>query len=199
MKYACQYAIVHFLPFVETGEFANVGVVLFCPQKHFFDFKLITRRHKRITYFFHQIDGGIYRDAISFFRVELEKKKKMITQSQFTACGVTAAQGKFAERLFVEITRKREAMLRFDNVRAVLTDNPAQKLDELFSFYVEHDFVKKENKQQELERQIRCTLTNHQLARFYEERVIGNEFYSEKFPFVRGTGAETKVIKPLNF
>ncbi|HVK54151.1 MAG TPA: DUF3037 domain-containing protein, partial [Burkholderiales bacterium] len=32
MNIACHYAIVRFLPFVETGEFANVGVVLFSPN-----------------------------------------------------------------------------------------------------------------------------------------------------------------------
>jgi len=27
-KFACQYAIVRFLPYLETGEFANVGIVM---------------------------------------------------------------------------------------------------------------------------------------------------------------------------
>lgn len=32
MKTACHYAIARFMPFIETGEFANVGVVLFSPN-----------------------------------------------------------------------------------------------------------------------------------------------------------------------
>ncbi len=27
----CHYALVHFLPYAETGEFCNVGVVMFSP------------------------------------------------------------------------------------------------------------------------------------------------------------------------
>ena len=50
-KYACQYAIVRFLPYLETGEFANVGIVMLCPDAGFFDFKLL-RHVRRITAFF---------------------------------------------------------------------------------------------------------------------------------------------------
>lgn len=33
-KLACQYAVVRFLPYAETGEFANVGVALACPVRN---------------------------------------------------------------------------------------------------------------------------------------------------------------------
>ena len=51
-KLACRYAILKFLPYTETGEFANVGVVLACPATGFFGFKLETRRYARFTDFF---------------------------------------------------------------------------------------------------------------------------------------------------
>ncbi len=44
-KLACRYAILRFLPYTETGEFANVGVVLACPATGYFGFKLETRRY----------------------------------------------------------------------------------------------------------------------------------------------------------
>lgn len=34
-KFACQYAIDRFLPYMETGEFANVGIVMLCPDAGF--------------------------------------------------------------------------------------------------------------------------------------------------------------------
>jgi len=37
---AARYAIVQFMPYPETGEFANVGVVLACPTQNYFGFKL---------------------------------------------------------------------------------------------------------------------------------------------------------------
>ena len=52
MSTACHYAIVRFMPFVETGEFGNVGVVLFSPTARFFGFRLLGQRISRITNFF---------------------------------------------------------------------------------------------------------------------------------------------------
>ncbi|MGM0927683.1 MAG: DUF3037 domain-containing protein [Pseudomonadota bacterium] len=31
-RIACQYVILRFMPYVETGEFANVGVVMIPPH-----------------------------------------------------------------------------------------------------------------------------------------------------------------------
>ncbi|WP_413913220.1 DUF3037 domain-containing protein [Candidatus Skiveiella danica] len=39
------------MPFVETGEFANVGVVMFAPTARYFGFKLLGGRYARVTNF----------------------------------------------------------------------------------------------------------------------------------------------------
>ena len=57
MNTACHYAIVRFMPFIETGEFANVGVVMFAPQARYFGFKLLVNRQARVTNFFEQLDA----------------------------------------------------------------------------------------------------------------------------------------------
>ena len=48
----CRYAILRFLPYVETGEFANVGVVLMSTAGRYFGFRLLGRRVARVTHFF---------------------------------------------------------------------------------------------------------------------------------------------------
>lgn len=63
-KVACQYAIVRFAPYVETGEFANVGVLMVAPRQPYFGFKLETRRHGRITRFFEELEPKFYREAL---------------------------------------------------------------------------------------------------------------------------------------
>ncbi len=51
-RIACQYAIVRFMPYIETGEFANVGILLWAPKTRYLGFKLLRRKHARITQFF---------------------------------------------------------------------------------------------------------------------------------------------------
>lgn len=72
-KFTCQYALRHrFCPFVETGEFANVGVVLLSPEGRFFGYKLL-KKYGRITQFFHQLDRKVYLDGKALFLEELER------------------------------------------------------------------------------------------------------------------------------
>lgn len=68
----CRYAIIQFTPFSETGEFANVGIVLSCPKTGFFKFRLQKRKYKRITDFFEGIERSDYLNAIAATEFELE-------------------------------------------------------------------------------------------------------------------------------
>ena len=71
-KFACQYALLRFRPFVETGEFANVGVVMMAPEARFFGFRLL-KRYGRITQFFHQLDRKVYLEGRELFKEELDR------------------------------------------------------------------------------------------------------------------------------
>lgn len=51
MKTLYQYAIVRFLPQAQTGEFANVGIVLCAPDQVVFEFRLAPARLARVTDF----------------------------------------------------------------------------------------------------------------------------------------------------
>ena len=72
-RVACRYAIIRFMPYVETGEFANVGIVLACPATGFFGFKLQDRRYRRVTQFFEHIEARDYTQALRLFRDELNR------------------------------------------------------------------------------------------------------------------------------
>ena len=41
----CNFAVLRFRPYRETGEFVNIGVVLACPAARFFDFHVETQRN----------------------------------------------------------------------------------------------------------------------------------------------------------
>jgi hypothetical protein len=82
-KVACHYAIARFAPYVETGEFANVGILLMAPKAGFFGFKLQTRRHKRITGFFEEVDAKLYREAMRVLRDELERIHSILKRHGF--------------------------------------------------------------------------------------------------------------------
>lgn len=192
-KFACQYAIVRFMPYRETGEFANVGIVMLCPEAGYFDFKLLARG-RRITVFFETLEAGIYRDVAQHFKQDLLRIRNMLVHRP------VRMDVEFARNLFGELTRQRETMLRFGDVRVVLADDPALKLDELFGHYVHKAFATKEYHEKLLERNVRKILLDAKLGEQYREETLGDaDTYHVHLPFVhKEAGRAKKAIKPLH-
>jgi hypothetical protein len=173
-KFACQYALLRFRPFAETGEFANVGIVLLAPEARFFGFRLLNR-YGRITQFFKELDKKVYLNGRELFKEELERfaaqLRKLAQDGRKTVPDV-----RLAVDLFAELVRHREAILQFDERRVVLADDPKAKL----------------------EGSIRKLLIRAQVAENYRPEKLGDADFSVNFPFVRMTeGHADRVIKPL--
>lgn len=185
---ACQYAIVRFLPYVETGEFANVGLVMYSMEDRRFQYRLLDRV-RRITAFFEELDVSVYRRARAEFAAELARISKVFE----------GGNPSMAKMLFSELTRPREAMLRFDKVRVVLADDPAEQFQKLFDHYIGRNFATKAYQEQLIEKHVRQALRAADLTVQFKERVLGNQAYHARFPFVRTVdGKATSAIKPLH-
>ncbi|OYW38753.1 MAG: hypothetical protein B7Z35_06155 [Hydrogenophilales bacterium 12-61-10] len=198
MNTACHYAIVRFMPFVETGEFANVGVVMFAPNARYFGFKLLGNRYARVTNFFEQMDAKVFRASMSTFREELQRIDGMLKQMG-TDRRLKTLDRDGAVRLWGEIIKPRETMLRFSDSRVVLAEEPRAKMLALFEYYVERNFVNREYQEQALERGVRGWLRDAKLLNQFHAGRVGNDEYHAQFPFVAGPDDKPeKIIKPLN-
>lgn len=198
MKLACHYAIVRFMPFIETGEFANVGVVLFAPNSRYFGFKLLGNRYARVTRFFEQMDAKVFRAAMGTFREELQRIDDMLKQTG-TDRRFKALDRDGALTLWGEVIKPRETMLRFSESRLVLADDAYVKVRELYKYYVERDFVTPERQELLLERGVRGWLSEAKLLEQFHSARVGNDEYHAQFPFVAGPEDHPeRVIKPLN-
>jgi Protein of unknown function (DUF3037) len=194
-KYACQYAIVRFLPYLETGEFANVGIVLFCPETKYFDYKLIPRARARITNFFEELDGKVYREALETFEWELSRIK-----DYFHEWDGDVLKKHVLANIFVEFTRPRETMLRFDSIRTKLCEDPEREIENVFSHYVERNFATKKYQEKLLEKEVRKVLKTGQVSGLYRTFTFGHpDTYHATFPFVYVKDKiPVKAIKPLS-
>lgn len=195
-KFACQYALLRFRPFVETGEFANVGIALIAPEARFFGFRIL-KRYGRITQFFHQLDRQIYLDGRQLFKEEMDRfaleLRRLALDGRKTQPDIVLARN-----LFAEVVRPREAMLQFADQRVVLAEDPKTKLLQLFDHYVERNFVTKEYQERLLENNVRKLLFNAQVGARYQREKVGTEDFSVNFPFVDVVeGKAERVIKPL--
>ena len=197
-KTPCQYAIVRFTPFVETGEFANVGVVMMAPQARYFGFKLLTRRYSRITRFFEELDAQVFRHAMFNLKDELGRVHDVLKGHGFDR-RLKDNDVEFAKRLFAEMVRTRETIVRFGESRVVLAGDPKATLNELFAYYVERNFVTKEYRATVLEKGVRQLLFKNHLGERFHRAKVGDKEFQVIFPFVELRDEHpTKIIQPLN-
>lgn len=185
----CRYAIVQFTPFSETGEFANVGIVLACPKTGFFKYRLQKRKYKRITDFFEGIERSDYLNAIAATEFELDfviQKTQNETSDQL-------------RHYFTSLVRPREGIIKFSNERAVLCDSPEQELDRLFSHYVEHSFATRQYVEERMNGHLRTLLSTLDLEAPFKAERLGNDDMHTQFQFVQVVDAQPlKLIKALN-
>jgi len=197
MTTACLYAIVRFCPYVETEEFANAGVVMISPQTGFFSYKLMGRKHARVTNFFEDLDGALFRAAINNLKEELDRIKDWLLTTGWPK-GNQAEDTALARRVFGELIRPRETVIKFGNVRAVLAEKPKAKLGELYDYYVERDFITKQYRESVLEKEMRAWISSAGIGSRFEKKEVGTDDYHATFPFVEGERfAALKAIKPL--
>jgi len=193
-RIACRYATVQFLPYAETGEFANVGIVLACPETGYFDYKLQNRRYARITGFFEELGGSVYLTAVKVMQTELERLKTTIAKLPPTPERADAIR-----HLMGALTHPREALIRFGPVRPVLTTQPTRQLQELFAHYVDREFATPEYVETTIGRRIQTLLKGLKLPAPFKADRIGDEQIHATFPLVqRVEGELRKVIKPFH-
>lgn len=193
-KFACRYAIVQFAPYTETGEFANVGIVIACPETGFFDFKLQARRYARITAFFDGLHADVYRMALRSIQTELERIQRVVRDLPDSS-----GRADLIRDMLTGLTHPREAMVRFGQVRPILTPDPAAQLNKLFDHYVDHSFATPEYVEQTITKRIQSLLDGLALPAPFKSERIGDEQIHATFPLVqRKDGELAKIIKPFN-
>lgn len=190
--HACRYAIIRFVPFPETEEFVNIGIIVACPASGYFGFRLQQRkRHGRVTNFFSDVGKDSYKEAIEMFSRELSRL-------QYIAHSDLKGSPDGIRKLFDSLVHPREALIQFSKPRARMAENPSQILNTLFGYYVERDFVTPEYKETILERRIRNLVHSLNLPKPFKAVELGDEFAAAHFPLVQqDKGVSVKAIKPF--
>lgn len=190
---ACRYSIIQFVPYVETGEFANIGIVMACPQTGYFNFLLQDKKSKRVTDFFEAIDRNYYRRAVKAVEEELMRMRAAAYQLTLDV-KPDALRG-----MLNTLVQPREAIIRFSAARVLLTQDPAQELRDKFDHYVDHSFATPEYVENTMNARLKDLLAGLHLAAPFKPARIGNETVHAKFDFVQTVdGIHHKVIKALN-
>lgn len=197
---ACNFAPVQFIPYPETGEFVNIGVVLSCPERAVFDFRFEQRKLRRVTGFFPELDTTVYKEGLKALVAELDRVQR-VSFSFPADCGLWQEREHAVarNRQFRDMLRPREGIFRFGEPGTTLTKDPAATLAELFGHYVERQFTQAREHQEIMRMRLGAFLKQWHLDRYYRQERVGNERYHKSFPFVHCQDEKpVKAIKPLD-
>lgn len=194
-KYACNYAVLKFLPYPETDEFVNLGVVVHCPALGLFDMRIEPRKHRRVTDFFPELNRENFRAAREAIINEVTRIKTM--------CG-RAKDLELGRRAFLELVRHRETIFRFGEIRTILTDNPANLVELLFARHVNRHFAQPKEYQETIMAQrffdALQTYRPHQV--FRRNQVVGTAEYHVRIPICSDQRNKDRIpqqaVKPLD-
>ena len=120
----CNYALLQYLPYPETGEFVIVGVLVACQQPCLLHFTAEQKMPERVKVMFPRQHEQTFANAMAALEKDMERAKGSVRDP------------KTCQMIFNEIVRRRESLFRFGEVRTILTEDPRHLGDELFSRYV---------------------------------------------------------------
>lgn len=183
----CNYATIRFLPYRETGEFVNVGVVAHCPEAGFLDYRMLGKRTRRISAFFPELDLNVFRQARDAMEHELKRQRD--------------DSGDHRRRLFEfhTLTSRRESLLHFTPLRTrLIAEEPAAALEVIYKEQVERSFAQsKEYRDTKLAHRLASLMREWNVyGRFERNKRLGTDEYHVRLPFVRND--DRLAIKPLD-
>ncbi len=199
-KHVCNYAVIRFLPYPETAEFVNIGVVINCSQAGYFDYRMENRRRERVTNFFPELDAQVFIEGRNAFKKELDRLGKLYSADAQTKQTNFPFNQELQNNAFKELVRPREVIFRFSEPSTVMTENPRQELQRLYKHYVERQFAQQpEYRERVMEKRLRTFFEENKIARFYSQKTLGDDIYKVKIPFVHEvSGRLDRAITPLN-
>jgi hypothetical protein len=184
------YTLIRLLPQADAGEFANIGVVLACPETGFFGFRLM-KKQRRVTQFFEEIT----RELLTKLRKELSTELNHVQSLVVTRYARTELA-----QVMQDLAKPRETLVRYAPLRGLMTEDPAADLDKLFERYVQRDLsIAPEYHEQVLMKLVKRALTTENLADAFVADDVGTDDFHIRLPFVHErNGVAVAAIKPLD-
>jgi hypothetical protein len=191
IKQACRYAVVRFVPYPESEEFANIGIVMAVPKTNRFLFRL-EANDVRYSRFFKNLPKGLYKQLAKDLEGEYAVLQGLVSTNKVGAL-----------QAFDRLVAPRSNIVAFGGQRTLLLQNaPEKELDRLFDHYVQHAFTRKEGHEAKLKRDVRHVIDELRLERPFKQHTF--KLYEGELP-VQVDLAQfvddkvIKVIKPFYF
>jgi Protein of unknown function (DUF3037). len=130
MKTAYSFITLRYVHDVVTGEFANVGVVLYAPEQRYLEARFTTS-YERLNALFVKIDHANYRNLIRYL------SNRFVELASEVRDGLNLAPVQGIEELVRRVLPKDDSSLQWSAPGGGFSDNPAETVGQLYARLVE--------------------------------------------------------------
>lgn len=187
MTNALYYAVARFRPLSFTGEFANIGVVVFSPNEKQIAFRLAPKRFRRVTQFFDAVDPEVYSSTIRLLIEELSRLQEKCRLQK----------GDNASSYFTSFVKQREGVITFGKIHGIVAEDAETTASALYNRYVRRSQEQTAQREFELTKGLRFGLKQAHITSFRSKQ-IEDDLMPLRLPFVSET-QDTMIIKPVAF
>lgn len=185
-RQVCKYSIIRFQPFVETEEFANIGIVLYATASKRLLFRLLHANDQRVNRFFEPLNKDVLVQVLKIIRAELERVTVSLERTPNPKMDI-----------YEELIKPREDIIQYSHNRVLFSTDINKTLDDLFEHYVKRSFTRKEGHEEKMQRCIHALLKEQGLDTKFKENEVGEQKYKVRLPFVNPE--KNAAIKPIHF
>lgn len=137
MKIPYTFTVLRYVHDVLSGEFINVGIVLYAPKAKFLN-ATFTTRYGRLSKMFSDVKGEHFRQVVRYIQANIEEQgERLEKELQFKPTNSVLD-------LTARVLPVDDSSLQFSPEGYGLTDNPEKTLEQLYGRYVERYYEKSE-------------------------------------------------------
>lgn len=195
MKIPYSFSILRYIHDIISGEFINVGVVLYSPKANFLS-AICTSKYGRLSKTFSNINGDHFRNVTRFVQSKLEEQgEKLVSEFQFTELPIKATD------IVAKVLPKDDSSLQFSPDGFGVTDDLQLTLEKIFNRYVEKYYEKSERpsrSDEDVWKIYKKSLEEKRvLANLKPHQIIGNNYeYEFKYCWKNGNW---QAQEPISF
>lgn len=131
MKIPYSFSVLRYIHDIVTGEFINVGVVVYAPKDRFLS-AICTSRYGRLSKMFSNVSGEHFRQVSRYIQARLEEEgERLATELAFDKLPATVLE------FTTKVLPLDDSSLQFSPEGYGLTENLQETLEQLYNRYVE--------------------------------------------------------------
>lgn len=163
-----EYAILRYVHDTLTGEFVNVGVVIYC-EKEKYVLAQCRNTYARVSAVFPDLNSSHFRKMMKFIQAEFQKiNESLISQLQFSEI-------KSLQNLLYKVLPRDDSSLQWSPVGAGLTEDFSSELNALYDRYVSHydtKICRERRTEIDIWKDFKRTLENFKLPEEFQSKKI---------------------------